>query len=212
MDRECLDEYWYERFLMEDSASRPLNYLEKSSIIKQCMQEAQRQKQKLEERFGVQTAEQYIQIFGYRTKEEEPELMPSFLYMGIVEPGEREVRLNMTVIRLLESYLCREFSRQDEKIQKLREIILFHELFHIIEESDDQIYTRSVSVSTRILGVIPWKRSVEAASEIGAVHFSRLLSEASFSPGLYIKYLLAATNQKADVGDEYRGSKKGGWK
>ena len=41
------DEFWYERLLNEDSAARPLNSLEKSSIINLCMQEAQKQKDKL---------------------------------------------------------------------------------------------------------------------------------------------------------------------
>ena len=203
------DEFWYERLLNEDSAARPLNSLEKSSIINLCMQEAQIQKDKLEQRFGIRNAEAYIAEFGYQIEEEEPDLMPSFLYMGMMVPDERKIRLNRTVIRLLDAYMRERFPEDDERIGKLMEIIRFHELFHVVEEATEGIVTRNVRTPVRVLGMVWRNRKVEAASEIGAIHFSRLMTGASFPPGLYISYLLAATNQNADEDDEYRDSKKG---
>ena len=197
------DKFWYERLLEEDSASRLLNSSEKSSIIKQCMQEAQIQKQRLKKLFGEQQADIYIKRLGYQIEEEEPELMPSFLYMGITEPDRRTVRLNQTVIRLLRAYLEGHVPAGSGQRERMMDIILFHELFHVIEESTAGIYTRNVKVPCRILGLFPWSRRIEAASEIGAIHFSKLMAEADFPPYLYTQYLLAATNQYTDVDDEY---------
>ena len=66
----------YRKLLEEDSASKLLNFSEKSSIIKRSMQEAQSQQQRLIRQFGMREAEGYIKELGYRIEEEEPELMP----------------------------------------------------------------------------------------------------------------------------------------
>lgn len=199
----------YRRLLEEDSASKPLKSSEKSSIIKRCMQEAWLQKQRITERFGPLGAEAYIEKLGFHIIEEAPELMPSFMYMGILEPDTRTIRLNRTVMELAESYMKALTVPDSEQIRKFRDIVLFHELFHGIEEETPGIYTREVKTRKRILGIFSITRKVESASEIGAVHFSRLMAEADFSPLLYTRYLLAATNQDTEVNDERRTREKG---
>ena len=202
MQRVRNDEFWYEQLLLQDSVSRPLNSSEKSSIINGSMQEAVKQKTNVEARFGRQSAETYIEKLGYQIEEEEPELMPSFLYMGMLEPDTKRIRLNQTVMAVLENYLKVHFAAEDERILYMRDIILFHELYHAIEECTEGIYTRNVKVERWRIGKILLGSKVEAASEIGAIHFSKLMTEVSFQPYLYTRYLLAATNQKMDENDE----------
>ncbi|HJB08542.1 MAG TPA: hypothetical protein H9716_11890 [Candidatus Enterocloster faecavium] len=192
----------YRKLLEEDSASKLLNFSEKSSIIKRSMQEAQSQQQRLIRQFGMREAEGYIKELGYRIEEEEPELMPHFLYMGIMEPKGRVIRLNRTVMKLAVSYMKSKSSCEKEQIEKFREIILFHELYHGIEEQTAGIYTRNVKVSRRLAGVFTTTRRIESASEIGAIHFSKLMAGASFSPCLYMDYLLAAIHMHSEVRDE----------
>ena len=124
--------------------------------------------------------------------------MPSFLYMGILEPDTGLVRLNRTVLTLLETYLKAHFSPEDERILRMRDVVLFHELYHVIEERTEGIYTRNVRAKQWGLGKLSFNRKVEAASEIGAIHFSKLMAGVLFPPYLYTRYLLAATNQKTD--------------
>ena len=69
----------------------------------------------------------------------------------------------------------------------------------MIEECTPDIYTRNVRVPGRFLGMIPCCRKVEAASEIGAIHFSKLMSDVAFSPYIYTRYLMAAANQDLEV-------------
>ena len=130
--------------------------------------------------------------------------MPGFLYMGIMEPDSRTVRLNLRVIKLAEEYMEKilQLSREAEQVKKFRDIILFHELYHVIEEKTPEIYTRNVRVRHRIGGIFGWNRKLETASEIGAIHFSKLMTDASFSPCLYTQYLLAAINRDTEVEDE----------
>lgn len=203
------DENWYALFLQGDPVARPLNSSQKSSIIRLSMQEAKRQKQTLQLRFGTTDPGRCLQMLGYRIEEESPELMLHFLYMGLTVPDERKVCLNRTVLGVLEQYMRAHFPPTDPRLEKLRAIVLYHELFHVLEETSEGMYTRSACATRRLLGFIPWKSRVEAASEIGAVHFSKLMAEADFSPCLYTRYLLAATNQKTDMDGAFGDGKEG---
>lgn len=206
------DENWYALFLQGDPVARPLNSSQKSSIIRLSMQEAKRQMQTLRQRFGTEEPEPCLRQLGYRIEEENPELMLHFLYMGLTVPDEHKVCLNRTVLGVLEQYMHTHLPAGDPQREKLRDIVLYHELFHVLEETSEDIYTRRVYATRKLLGCIPWKSKVEAASEIGAVHFSKLMARAEFSPCLYTRYLLAATNQKTDMDGAYGDGKESGWR
>lgn len=197
------DEYWYEMVLNEDSAARPLTSIQKSIIIRKSMQEAELQKKRMETEYGKQTAEEYLRQLGFVIERDEGALMPSFLYMGLMEPDEKKVRLNQTVISLTEDYMRRHFRKAAAELQKFREIICFHELFHAIEESTENVYTRNVRIKKHFMHVIPYYVNVNAASEIGAIHFSKIMSDVQFSPYVYTQYALAAANTELEVEDEH---------
>ena len=99
------------------------------------MQEAQNQ-QRCVRVPGINSPRDYIYKLGYHIEEEETELMPGFLYMGIMEPDRQTIRLNLRVINLAEAYMEKSLhlSREAEQVKKFRDIILFHELYHVIEE------------------------------------------------------------------------------
>lgn len=63
----------------------------------------------------------------------------------------------------------------------LKNLILSHELYHIIEMNEEDIYTYSEFYTYKFLGFSRKKR-LAVASEIGAFHFSKLLNEIDFSP------------------------------
>lgn len=212
MGTQWHDEDWYAWYLERDPVARPLNSSQKSSIIRLSMQEAERQMQTLRQRFGTETPESCLRQLGYRMEEENPELMLHFLYMGLTVPDEHKVCLNRTVLRVLEQYMRAHLPPGDPRRVKLRDIVLYHELYHVLEETSPEMYTRSVCAVRKLLGCIPWKSRVEAASEIGAVHFSKLMARVDFSPCLYTRYLLAATNQKTDMGGAYGDGKESGWR
>lgn len=199
----CSDEFWYQQLLCKDSMGKRLNSEEKSTIMKSSMQEAANQLLIIEKKYGRKTPEEYLSLYGFQIQKEEPELMPSFMYMGLLVPNEKKVLLNETVIRLGESQMKSRLSSSDPIRIHFRDIILYHELYHCIEELSPEIYTRNVQTRCRIFGPITRMRRVEAASEIGAVHFSKLAAGVSFCPYIYTQYLLAATKQDTEVKDEF---------
>ncbi len=63
----------------------------------------------------------------------------------------------------------------------LQNLILSHELYHIIEMNEKDIYTYSEFYSYKVLG-FKRKKRLDVAGEIGAFHFSKLVNEINFSP------------------------------
>ena len=193
------DEYWYGLLLSKDSAARPLTSMQKSIIIKQSMQEAALQKDHIRRCFGNQSPENLLGRMGFVLKNDDREPMSSFLYMGLMEPDSKTVWIQMTLISMVEHYMEVHMPEDISRRQKLREIVCWHELYLLIDAGTPDIYTRNVRVPGRILGMLPYCRKVEAASEIGAIHFSKLMSDVAFSPYTYTRYLMAAANQDLEV-------------
>lgn len=196
------EEYWYEQLLAADSVSRPLTSQEKSIIIKKSMEQARLQKLWMEQEMGMSTAEECLTFLGFRLEEEAEAVQSHFLYFGLLEPGENRVTIHQTAISMTYIYMQELEAAPRVSEETLRRIVLLHELYHAIEERTPGIYTRNVKIPTKWLGLIPCDRVVEAASEIGAIHFSKLMSGIDFSPYIFTQYLLEAANQTLEVEDE----------
>lgn len=193
------DKYWYDLLLSKETPSQPLTSIEKSIIIEKSMHEAALQREYVRHCFGNRSPEECIVRMGYSLREDDRDLMAAFLYMGLMEPGSKTVWINTALITLVEDYMKIHMPRLISRRKMLREVVCWHELFHAIEESAPDIYTRNVKAEARFLGLIPYSRQVDAASEIGAVHFSKLMSGAVFSPYIYTQYLMAAANENLEV-------------
>lgn len=199
------DEHWYLELLDADLTAKTLTSDEKSIIIRYSMQEADLQKTCIEKRFGIRTAAEYLAALGYRVEEDDRELMPAFLYLGVIDPDESTVYVNYKLIELVESYvesrIRHSVSGAEFPSGRLREVVCWHELYHAIEECTKGIYTRNVRVPRRFSGLFGYPAAVQAASEIGAIHFSKLMSHLRVSPYLYTQFAAAAVNIELEVDD-----------
>jgi len=190
----------YMQLLEKDSAAKQLNYSQKTAIINRSMQEAENQLPRIEDTLGkLESPQEYLGRLGFTIEAEEPSLMPSFMYMGLLVPSERKVIVNETVLRLAEDWLAQRFAPQDPVRARFREIVLFHELYHAWEELHPDIYTRNVRAPRRLFGFFNTAAPVETASEIGAIHFSKIAAGVSFCPCVYMQYLRSAAEESGAV-------------
>ena len=75
----------------------------------------------------------------------------------------------------------------------LEKVVLFHEIFHWIEENSPGIYTRSKMLKRPVWNLFARSRGLDGAGEVGAIHFSKIMSGISYSPCLYEMCLLIKT-------------------
>lgn len=200
MTEQYSDEQWYMQLLEKDSVTKQLNCSQKAAIINHSMQEAEDQLPHMKERLGeFGSPQESLRRLGFPAVAEDSPLMPSFLYMGLLVPDEHKVLLNERALSLMEDWLSRRFAPEDPVRTRFREIVALHELYHAWEELHPDIYTRNVCVPQRLFGLFHTTARVETASEIGAIHFSKIAAGVSFCPCVYMQYLRLAAEESGAV-------------
>ena len=120
------------------------------------------------------------------------ELREPFLYLARLEPDTRQVFFNTSLQEHLVNFIQ---SRDLEEIipaEYLAPLTLFHEAFHALEEVTPDIFTRRRMIKRRLLGLFPYQKGLNSAPEIGAVHFSKLMTGLDYSPCIYSQLILVS--------------------
>lgn len=188
------DKSWYENLIRNRSTTR-MTELERNTIIDSCMNTSVEVKDKLTKQYGKMNAKQCAEILGIKVAEETGDIMEGFLYMGLYQPSLNTITINKSVIEIVEKFIT------DHGIEDLipwciiLETVLYHEVFHAMEEKIDGIYTRSKIIKKTHFGLFTSYSGLDVASEIGAIHFSKIMCDIDFSPCIYEQILLLATDQ-----------------
>lgn len=186
---------WYHNLLWKSSTAKKMTELERSTLINNCMNTSIIIKDLLINQYGKLRAEEYIKILGIKIEEETDDFIKEYLYMGLYQPANNTITINKRVINILEQFIRNH--KIDDMIpwSNVVETVLYHEIFHAMEERTEGIYTRSKMVKRTHFGLFSRYSGLDLASEIGAIHFSKIMSELNFSPCIYEQILLLATDQ-----------------
>lgn len=89
------------------------------------------------------------------------------------------VIINNNIRKYLKNYnrVCRSRINED----KLKNIVLAHEFYHVYEMNEKNIYTYSNIYKRKFLG-FSWNEKIPEASEIGANEFSKLYNDLDINP------------------------------
>ncbi|MDR1772669.1 MAG: hypothetical protein LBS02_18865 [Hungatella sp.] len=188
------DVKWYSRVLKSHPASCKLSKQEEKEILFYSMQTAETYALELKKRYGSVSGVSLAKAMGLSIKRRSEELRRPFLYMGIFEPEEGTVILNDSTLNAMKGFI-KEYGFADLiREDALEEVVLFHEIFHWIEENTPGIYTRSKMLKRPVWNLFPRSRGLDGAGEVGAIHFSKIMSGISYSPCLYEMCLLVKTD------------------
>lgn len=78
----------------------------------------------------------------------------------------------------------------------IESVLLAHELYHFIEESDKDIYTKTKKIELWKLGPIRYKSKLLALSEIAAMSFAQELLDLDYNPYIFDVIMLYPHNVK----------------
>lgn len=130
--------------------------------------------------------------------------------IGQYRPATRQILLHEATLAGIADFIRAQGLDALTPAADLRPCVLFHEIFHALEEATPGIYTRSAMLQRRWFGLWPRRRGLASASEIGAVHFSRIMAGIAYSPCLFEFYLLVSAGRADADGlpGEFVGSGK----
>ncbi len=188
------DKSWYENLLFNRSTTK-MTAWERSDIIDSCMNTSIEVKNKLTKQYRKMSAKAYAEILGIEVEEETGDIIEGFLYMALYQPSSNVITINKSVIDIVEKFIIDHGMEDMIPWNIILEIVLYHEVFHAMEDKIEGIYTRSKMIKKTHFGLFSSHSGLDVASEIGAIHFSKIMCEMDFSPCIYEQILLLATDQ-----------------
>ncbi len=188
---------WYRSILRKDFCGCALSNEEEHRVVNGAVRAATDIAQQIKARYGLVSPQgpledSLLKSLGLRLVHTTEELAGPFLYIGLYEPDRRTITMNDSAILLLQQFIGENGLAELTPPGDIIRVALFHEIFHALEDVIPDIYTRSRMVERRMMGIFHYKRGLDSASEIGAVHFSKCMTDVAYSPCIYERYLLLA--------------------
>ena len=189
------DAAWYRATLQKDVCGGKLSDNEERAVLAGAIDTAAATAERIKTRYGRPSPEELAAALSLNLAHSTAELRAPYLYMSLYEPGKRMITLNDSAISLLRQFIGTNGLSDLTPPGDIPRLALYHEIFHALEEETPGIYTRSRMLKRKALGIFPYRRGLAGASEVAAMHFSRIMAGVSYSPCIYERYLLLALGQ-----------------
>lgn len=135
-------------------------------------------------RYGRHTAREYAALLGLKLKEKDSAGDGSYvMFASFQEPDQITVYMeNLTHAQQLieENGLGELLGHVD-----MEEMLIFHELFHVLEAREPAIYTKTERFTLWKIGRLQGKTKLVALSEIAAMAFTQECLSINFSPYVF---------------------------
>lgn len=194
---ELSDIQWGRYALSRDPLWPRLPEADRTGIAREAQCIGVRQAGEIAERLHSQDPEVLCGAYGI-TVEEEPELNGCGLYLFARFQEPDRVCLYEKTIQTVEKFACQNLPERFHC--PIRQLVLAHELFHVLEFRDRKLPTHSMTVPILRLGRYSWRRKLTAPSEIAAMSFAKALLDTPFYPqALDILLMCAIEQEKAEA-------------
>ena len=185
IDKPDLD-YYLSRLNSAGANKFPLE--QKKEIISNVIAVCEQFKDELRRDFGEDKQPAfYAQMLGVDVVYIEEKDSFAHNYIGNYSLKKKQISINMFVLNKIISYI-RENSLEnliDER--KIGQTVIAHELFHAMQAIHPDTYVDTAMFPTKIFGFIKVKTKLSVLEEIGAVHFSKILTDLPFNPLVFNK-------------------------
>jgi hypothetical protein len=198
LDRD--DEFWYMYTFKKELYFKKLQPQEIKDIIRKSMDTAEELKTKLNNMYQELNPVEYIDKFSLKL-ERTDDVINEYLYIALFSSSSKKVTINEGVLKLIGNFIGKNELQDVIQIAEIEKTAIMHELFHHIEDETPGIYTRSKMIDRKLLNMFNHKISVRSSSEIGAIHFSKLMRGLNYSPCIYEVLILLMSGNDSVVYD-----------
>lgn len=170
---------------------------ERIDMYEQAARCGRQNAEKLIARYGKITAAELAEKLGLKVLfPQMPQSRSRILFAEFAEPDT--IRVYKDGLQKGEILLQNpQISRHFPEGVRIENILIAHELFHVIEMRDPQIWTKNYRISLWKLGFYENTSPVAVLSEIAAMAFSQRINELTFSPYVLDCFLVYGYSPKA---------------
>lgn len=195
------DESWYRHLLKQDVSGCPLSPGEISAVLRGALAAAAEVARQMAQLHPALSPVELASVLRLNVAPMDDHAgMGSMPLLGLYQPAGRRILLHENTLASIEAFIAEYDLESLTPARDLRACVLYHEIFHAIEDATPRIFTRSAMLQRKLFGLISWRRGLASASEIGAIHFSRLMAMTRYSPCIFGNYLLLLEG-RVGVGD-----------
>ncbi|CCV63960.1 hypothetical protein BN85403830 [Alteracholeplasma palmae J233] len=175
---------WYEEMVKSSTFGKKITKDQREVFIKKAMEQAEKFKNKLISEYGNKEPMGYIITFDIPLEYKKEEPTYGYQYLGYYRTKNKSIAVNYTTLNLIQKK-CKEKGFNEVEIDKIKDTVLMHELFHYLEDLFPSDYTKEKHFETKTFGLFKSKINLSIISEITAVHFSKLMTKLKHSPKVY---------------------------
>ncbi|HCB91117.1 MAG TPA: hypothetical protein DEP64_04125 [Ruminococcaceae bacterium] len=180
------DGWWYSGMLDRSVCGRVLSTRERSDVARGCMGAADDACRAAQCCFEGKAPVAIAGALGLKVRRvKQDDLLGSSNILGLYDPQTAAVCVCEDTVASIERFIDGQGLNDLLGGYSIFDVALLHEIFHSLEDRTPGIYTRSRMLRRKILSFFPVRAGLDAASEVGAVHFSKLMSRLPFSPCIY---------------------------
>lgn len=176
--RNKSDAEWY-RELFKSYELRRLPETEVAQIIKGSMKAAETLWAEVCESYREYGPASLLEHYGVRIIEQENNQASNLL--AYYDKDLNVLQLQTASLKAFQKHIADAGYGSLLSLEEAREMVLSHELYHVLEMNGDNVYTYRKLLKRKFLGFTRSVRLV-SASEIGAYHFTKLAMGFDFPP------------------------------
>lgn len=189
------DDKWYQEKFKNDIRNCSLNEVTEMEVIHNSIHTSNQMAIRILNTYGPVGPTELASALNISIVKVNEEIDNNFLYLALYDPNNRRIVINDAVLVMVQHFLVINELNELTSMEDLLNSALYHEIFHALEDGTPGIYTRSKMIKRKLIGLITYQRGLDGASEIGAIHFSKVMLGLDYSPCIFEKYILYMTNQ-----------------
>lgn len=190
------DEDFYVTMLNQDLTARKFSYDKKKEIVANVLKVTEQFKQVLIKKFGERKPTDYSQLLGVPVKFIEEKDAFSYNFIGKYYEKDKQIVVNLYVVNQIADYIRAKQVDNLLDTEIISQVVVAHELFHYMQELYPDTFIEQKLYESKILGLFKIKTKLVVLEEIGAVSFSKTLSNLSYNPLIYNKMYAMAKNKR----------------
>lgn len=186
------DRDWGMYLLSRSSLFKRMNGMQKTQVIEVSLKCAEEQYEK----FRSTDLLDFAKAESVRIQEDDSPIQEAYLQLAFYRPKPPLIQISTKAIERIEEVIKEEQLNSLLGEVDLRQLVTAHELFHHMESMESEIFTQTPNVELKRFGRFRYRTRVAAASEIAAVHFSKLMLGLAYSPAVMEILLTYSVDQQ----------------
>ncbi|OCA85932.1 hypothetical protein A8F94_13875 [Bacillus sp. FJAT-27225] len=188
------DQEWGQYAFSRDPLNRKVPDFKKQELIEKAIECGKQQAVQVRQKYPVHSVKEIAAWMNTKISFKESYGTENFIMFACYN-SPNSITLFKDNLELVNKFIPEHHLGSMLDQVDVEELLIAHELFHFIEEHEDDIFTKSTKIILWKLGKFQYKSQLTALSEIAAMQFAKDLLAVHFNPFVFDVLMLFPHNE-----------------